>query len=119
MPDFIRQPPSTLDVDENAPLQLTVHMDGNPRPSADFRWLHLKSSSPTNVPIVQLSPFLYSSTYTMNNIDASYCGRVLQTTVTNSKGSSMRSTNITVLCKLIHKSHCFDSNMIFTANMFY
>ena len=76
-------------------------MDGNPEPSADFRWPHLTGSSPTNVPSAQLYPFVYSSTYTMNNIDASYCGRILQTTLKNSIGSSLAttSTNVTLFCK--------------------
>ena len=78
-------------------------MDGNPKPSAEFRWPHLTGSSPTNVPSVQLYPFVYSSTYTLNNIDASYCGRILQTTLKNSIGSSSEtaSSNVTVLCKIM------------------
>ena len=78
-------------------------MDGNPQPSADFRWPNLTGSSPTNVASVQLYSFVYSSTYTLNNIDASYCGRILQTTLKNSIGSSSdtASTNVTVLCKFI------------------
>ena len=76
-------------------------MDGNPEPSADFRWPHLTGSSPTNVPSAQLYPFVYSSTYTLNNIDASYCGRILQTTLRNNIGSSLAaaSTNVTLLCR--------------------
>ena len=75
-------------------------MDGNPQPSADFTWPHLFGSSPTNVPSVQLYPFVYSSTYTMNNIGASYCGRILQTTLRNNIGSSVTaSTNVTLLRK--------------------
>ena len=103
IPDFIVRPPITLDVNDGSNLQLRVEMDGNPQPSADFRWPHLTGSSPTNVPSVQLYPFVYSSTYTLNNIDASYCGRILQTTIKNSVGSSSvrTSTNVTVLCKRI------------------
>ena len=91
-----------MDVNEGSNLQLQVTMDGNPKPSADFRWPHRTVSSPTNVPSVQLYPFVYSSTYTLNNIDASYCGKILQTTIKNSIGSSSvsTSTNVTVLCKL-------------------
>ena len=75
-------------------------MDGNPKPSADFRWPHLTGSSPTNVPSARLYPFVYSSTYILNNIDASYCGRILQTTLRNNIGSSITaSTSVTVLCK--------------------
>ena len=103
IPDFIARPPKTLDVNEGSNLQVRVEMDGNPQPSADFRWPHLTGSSPTNVPSVQLYPFVYSSTYTLNNVDASYCGRILQTTLKNSIGSSSEtaSTYVTVLCKYI------------------
>ena len=76
-------------------------MDGNPRPSADFKWPHLTTLPPTNVPSVQLHPFVYSSTYTLNKINASYCGRILETRLKNDNGrSSARSTIVTVLCKL-------------------
>ena len=100
-PDFITQPPYTLDITEGSNLQLRIEMDGNPQPSADFKWPHLTGSSPTNVPSVQLYLFVYSSTYTLNNIDASYCGRLLQTTLRNNIGSSLvtASTNVTVLRK--------------------
>ena len=103
VPDFIARPQIALDVNEGSTLQLQVEMDGNPLPSADFRWPHLTGSSPTNVPSVQFYPFVYSSTYTLNTIDASYCGRILQTTLKNSIGSSSdtASTNFTVLCKCI------------------
>ena len=75
-------------------------MDGYPQPSADFKWTHLPSSTPSSVPNVQLYPFVYTSTYSLNNIDGSYCGRILQTTLKNSIGSSsVKSTNVTVLCK--------------------
>ena len=73
-------------------------MDGNPKPSADFKWPHL--SGPMGAPSVQLYPFIYSSTYSLNNIGASYCGRILQTTVKSSIGSSAtKDTNVTVLCE--------------------
>ena len=92
------QPPNTLNINERSNLKLTIEMDGNPIPSADFRWPHLNDSSPTNAPSIRLHPFLYSSTYTLNNIDASYCGRVLQTTLRNNVGlSSVRDTVVTVL----------------------
>ena len=92
-----------MDVNEGSNLQLQVKMYGNPKPSADFRWPHLTGSTPTNAPSVQLYPFIYSSIYTLTNIDASYCGRILQTTLKNRIGSSSNtaSTNFTVLCKLI------------------
>ena len=100
IPDFIKQPPNTLEITEGSHLQLRIEMDGYPQPSTDFRWRNLTGSSPTNVPSVQLYPFVYSSTYTMNNIDASYCGRILQTTLRNNIGSSVTaSTSVTVLRK--------------------
>ena len=101
IPAFIARPQITLDVNEGSNLQLQVEMDGNPKPSADFRWPHLTGSSAINVPSVQLYPFVYSSTYTLNNINASYCGRVLETTVKSSIGSSSvtASTNVSVLRK--------------------
>ena len=96
IPDFIKQPP-TLDINEGSNLLLRVEMDGNPQPSVDFRWRHLTGSSPINVPSFQLYPFAYSSTYTRTNIDASFCGRILQTTLKNRVGSSsVKSTNVTV-----------------------
>jgi len=102
IPDFIARPQIALDVNEGSTLQLQVEMDGNPQPSADFIWPHLTGSSPTNVPSLQLYPFVYSSTYKLNKIDASYCGRILQTTLKNSIGSSSDTapTNFTVLLKL-------------------
>ena len=77
-------------------------MDGNPRPSADFRWLHLPLSPPTSGKSVKLYPFVYSSTYVLNNINGSYCGRVLETRLKNDIGySSARGTIVIVLCKLL------------------
>ena len=87
-------------MNENANLQLRVEMDGNPKPSADFKWMHFPNSSTVNVPSVQLYPFVYSSTYSLNEIDACYCGRILQMVVKNSNGSSsVKNTNVTVLCE--------------------
>ena len=100
VPDFITQPSRTIDVDENSNLELRAQMDGNPKPTADFKWTHLPNTSLTNVPSIQLHPFVYSSTYSLNNIDASYCGRILQTTIKNSLGlSSVKTTNVSVACK--------------------
>ena len=103
IPDFIARPKINLDVNEDSTLQLQVKMQGNPPPSSDFRLPHLTGSTPTNVASVQLYPFVYSSTYKLNHIDASYCGRILQTTLKNSIGSSSEtvSSNVTVLCKFI------------------
>ena len=82
---------------------LSIDMNGNPQPSAEFKWTHLPTSSSIDVPSVQFYPFVYSSAYSLNNIDASYCGRILQTTIKNSIGtSSVKRTNVTVLRKYIH-----------------
>ena len=100
IPEFILSPPDATDVNENSNLDLRVEMNGNPKPSADFKWPHLSGSPPANVSSVQLYPFIYSSTYSLKNIDANYCGRILQTTVKSSVGSSTtKDTNVTVLCE--------------------
>ena len=96
-------------------------MDGNPKPSAYFRWPHLNGSSTTNVTSVQLYPFAYSSTYTMNKINASYCGRILQTTLKNRIGTSSVTayTNVTVLCKFISNIKNLLMNRAKYCNMHY
>ena len=79
-------------------------MDGNPQPYAEFKWSHLSSSSARNVTAIPMYPFVYTATYSLHNIDWSYCGRMLQITVKNRIGSSsVRSTNVTVLCKLNYR----------------
>ena len=108
IPDFKTQPPTTLDVNEGSDLQVEVEMDGHPQPSADFRWPHLTGSSPAIVSGVQLYPFMYSSTYSLKNVDASYCGRILATTLKNGIGSStFRNTNVTVFCEFIYEFNTF------------
>ena len=98
IPDFIKLPPSTLEVDENSKLQLSVYMDGHPKPSVYFKWSHLTKSS--KVPGVRLYPYIYSSIYTISSIDGGYCGRVLQTTIKNAIGSSSTTdTMVIILCK--------------------
>ena len=75
-------------------------MDGNPQPSAYFKWIDLPSSAPIYVESVQLYPFVYTSPYLLSNIDGRYCGKILQTTLQNSIGSSsVRNITFTVLCK--------------------
>ena len=77
--------------------------------SSQFIWMEILDHLPTSDGFILISHlrrmFQLSSClhFCILHIDTSYCGRILQTTVTNSKGSSMRSTNVTVLCKLIHK----------------
>jgi len=105
IPDFIKKPPNTFDVNEGSNLQLAIVMDGNPRPSADFSWPHLAGSSPMNALSVQMRPFEYWSTYGLGNIDARYCGRMLQTTIRNKNGENTMSTLVTVLLKLDHLLH--------------
>ena len=108
IPNFIRKPPSTYDVTEQSNLQLRIEMDGNPKPSAEFDWAYLPVSSPRNVPATPLYPFVYSSTYSLSNIDGSYCGRILQTTLKNSIGSSsVGETNVTVICKFHYGYLCY------------
>ena len=77
-------------------------MKANPQPSADFRWTHHNVTSSTAVRGVQSHPFVYTSMYTLGNIDASYCGRILQTTIKNSVGSLVKNTAVTVLCKCLN-----------------
>ena len=104
-PEFTTQPPRALYLTEGSNLQMRVEMDGNPKPSADFRWPNLTNSPDTNVPGLQLYPFVYSSTYTLNSINASFCGRILQTALRNSIGASpiIASTNVTVLSMCIYE----------------
>ena len=103
IPEFIVQPPSTININEGSNLAIRVQTSGNPKPSVHFKWTHLPTSSATIVPSVKLYPFVYSSTYSLNNIDGSYCGRILHTTIKNSIGSSrLRGTNVNVLCRYIH-----------------
>ena len=74
-------------------------MDGNPTPSATFQWLH-EGSKVQTIKGTQLYPFFYQSTYALDNIPASYCGRLLAVKASNSLGTSVqRSTNVTVLRK--------------------
>ena len=102
-PFFITQPPSKIYVNENASLQLKIEIGGYPKPSADFIWTHLSNTSSTNISSAELYPFVYSSTYSVDRIDGSYCGRILQTTLKNSIGSSsVRETNVTVYCKITY-----------------
>ena len=84
---------------EQSNLELRIEMNGNPPPSADFKWSHLPMS--TTVSSEQLYPFVYSSTYSLHNINGSYCGRNLQVMVKNNIGSSSsKNINVTVICKL-------------------
>ena len=108
IPNFKKRPPITLDVKEGSELHLRIEMDGYPQPSTDFRWPHLTGSSPANVSSVQMYPFMYSSTYSLKSIDASYCGRILVTTEKNGIGSStFRNTNVKVLCEFIYEFNTF------------
>ena len=78
---------------------MTVEMDGNPIPSAKFQWTGDKRKGPT-IRGTQIYPHIYKSTYTLANIPASYCGRVLTTKVANNIGTSaLKNTVVTVLRK--------------------
>ena len=89
-------------------------MDGNPAPSADFIWPHVTASSPTNVPSVQLRSFVYLTTYSLEKIDASYCGRMLHTTIRNQIGKNTKSTRVTVLCKFSIHIHIHSFVYLYT-----
>ena len=99
-PKIVAPPKSALDVTENSNLELKVEMIGHPQPSAVFQWPHLSGSSSKTVPSVELYPGIYSSNYLLENIGASYCGRIIQTSAKNNLGlSSAVMTNVTVLSK--------------------
>ena len=79
---------------------MKVEMDGKPTPSASFQWLH-EGNKVQTIKGKRLYPNIYQSTYALDNIPASYCGRVLVTRASNSLGKSVRkSTTVTVLRKL-------------------
>jgi len=105
IPNFIAEPPSVLTVNEDSNLKLRIEMDGSPTPSADFIWPHVTAVPSTKVPSVQLRSFEYSATYNLKNIDASFCGRKLQTTLRNQIGDNTKSIRVIVLLKL---NHAFD-----------
>ena len=99
-PEFTAQPPCDVFVNENSNLSFVFEFNGNPKPVANFEWLHLSSSTSETVPSIQLYPYVYSSTYLLSNVNATYCGRALKTVLKNSMGySAVRVTYITVLCK--------------------
>ena len=99
MPEFFTSPPATVEVNENSNLEIAIEMDGNPAPSADFLWPHLGDGG-TTVAGNQIYPYVYSAKFSHPNIAASYCGRILKSSMKNSIGSSLaKGTNVTVLCK--------------------
>ena len=99
-PDIFVPPKSAMDVTENSNLELKVEMIGHPQPSAVFQWPHLSGSSSKTVPSVKLTPGIYSSNYSLKNIDPSYCGRIIKISAKNHLGySSAVMTNVTVLSK--------------------
>ena len=74
-------------------------MAGNPVPSAAFRWIGGSNKDQT-ISGTQLYPEIYQSTYTFNDIPASYCGRSLTTRAVSSQGRSpLITTKVTVLRK--------------------
>ncbi|XP_065054130.1 uncharacterized protein LOC135682954 isoform X1 [Rhopilema esculentum] len=100
VPEFITPPPATVEVNENSNLEIAIEMDGNPAPSADFFWPHIGDGG-TTVAGSQIYPYVYSAKFSRPNIAASYCGRILKSSVKNSIGLSLaKDTNVTVLLKL-------------------
>ncbi|XP_065054129.1 uncharacterized protein LOC135682953 isoform X2 [Rhopilema esculentum] len=100
VPEFITPPPATVEVNENSNLEIAIEMDGNPAPSADFLWPHLGDGG-TTVAGSQIYPYVYSAKFSRPNIAATFCGRILKSSVKNSIGSSLaRDTNVTVLLNL-------------------
>ena len=88
-------------MNEHSPLVLRIEMDGNPRPRAYFKWSHRSSLSVVNASSARSNQFLYHATYIMNNVDATFCGKKLQTTLRNNLGSSTtKHILVIVLCKL-------------------
>ena len=100
-PEFIVEPPSEMKLIENSRLFLRIEMEGNPKPQACFKWTHLSSSSVVNVSSPRSNQFHYHAIYKMNNVDASFCGKQLQTTLRNNMGSSTtKHITVIILCKL-------------------
>eukprot|EP00795_Rhopilema_esculentum_P014964 gene14964-6117_t len=100
VPEFLTSPPATVEVNENSNLEIAIEMDGNPTPSADFLWPH-HGDGGTTVAGIQIYPYVYSAKFSHPNIAASYCGRILKSSVKNSVGSSLaKDTYVTVLLKL-------------------
>eukprot|EP00795_Rhopilema_esculentum_P014969 gene14969-6122_t len=100
VPEFITSSLATVEVNENSNLEIGIEMDGNPAPSADFLWPHLGDGG-TTVAGSQIYPYVYSAKFTHPNIAATFCGRILKSSVKNSIGSSLaKDTYVTVLLKL-------------------
>ncbi|XP_065054135.1 uncharacterized protein LOC135682956 [Rhopilema esculentum] len=79
---------------------MAIEMDGNPAPSADFLWPH-RGDGGTTVASIQIYPYVYAAKFTHPNTAATFCGRILKSSVKNSIGSSLaKDTNVTVLLKL-------------------
>ena len=99
VPEILTSPPLTVEVNENSNLEIAIEMDGNPAPLADFLWPHIGDGGAT-VAASQIYPYVYSAKFSHPNIAASYCGRILKSSVKNSVGSSLaKDTYVTVLCK--------------------
>ncbi|XP_065054125.1 uncharacterized protein LOC135682952 isoform X2 [Rhopilema esculentum] len=100
VPEVLSLPPATVEVNENSNLEIAIEMDGSPAPSADFLWPHLGDGG-TTVAASQIYPYVYSAKFTHPNIAATFCGRILKSSVKNSVGSSLaKDTYVTVLMKL-------------------
>ena len=102
IPEFIAEPPTEIEVNENSPFELRIEMAGNPEPKAYFKWIHRSSLSVVNASSSLSNPFQYYAAYKMNNFDPSFCGKQLQTTLRNNLGSSTtKYIRVIVLCKLL------------------
>ena len=101
IPEFVAEPPSEVEVNEHSSLELTIELEGNPKPKAYFRWSHRSSLSVVTASSGRSNPFRYHAKYKLYNVDASFCGERLQTTLRNSLGSSTtKHVRVVVLCKL-------------------
>ena len=97
-PSFTKQPQTAVDVNEGSNLLLKFYMNGNPKPSAYFKWPHLGEGWSEIFPIVQAYPFVYFSIYKFNEVDGNHCGRTLLIKITNGIGSPplKKSTHVSV-----------------------
>ena len=100
-PQFTLAPPSAISVSENSNLELKVQMDGIPKPMATFQWPHDKSKDQA-ITGTELYPYIFQSIYTLNNVPATYCGRILDTKIQNAFGAVTKKTRVMVFCMYFH-----------------
>eukprot|EP00794_Sanderia_malayensis_P011135 gene11135-12306_t len=85
-PSYISTPARNIEVSENGMLSVVASFDGNPKPNAEVQWSG--SSTKTSLTVNEQYKFIYNAEYTMNNTDASYCGKTLTISVKNSIGNA-------------------------------